>query len=171
MFCKHCGGKLEEGAKFCGSCGKGVDTLAAGATVTIPPLANTVKVAVGATKPKTVLEKIIYWVVFILSFLAVRYGGWILFVIFLLAYGIGAWFPTWYLKRDRTSQTLMDWIAWSNLLTWLLPPLGIMTAIATLGLSDSPNASRKKYMTLAIIAIVLAIFNAIWGAVNGLSTQ
>ena len=88
---------------------------------------------------------------------------------FLFAFLIGAWFPGWYLKRQKVSQTLISWIAWSNVLTWLLPPLGIITAVATLGFSDVKGVSRKTYMTLAIVAIVLAIINAIWGTMNALN--
>jgi hypothetical protein len=175
MFCKNCGAKLEEGIKFCGKCGTPVDN---SAIVQLSPEREIsksgdgeAKVVTGIKKSNTTFEKIIYWASAIAAFFVARYAGIVVFLLFLFAFLIGAWFPGWYLKRKKINQTLINWIIWSNLLTWLLPPLGIITGIATLGFSDIPGVSKKKYMILAIIAIALAMINAIWGAANSLSTQ
>jgi hypothetical protein len=72
---------------------------------------------------------------------------------------IGLWFSRWYLKRKNVSQKLINRIAWSNTITWIIPPLGIITGVATIVFSRAPNVPRRKYMTLAIIAIALAVID------------
>jgi hypothetical protein len=85
--------------------------------------------------------------------------------IFIFAFIIGVWLPKWYFKRQRISQTLIKWFVWSNVLTWVLPPLGILTGSAALKFSNLVEQEKKKYKTLAIIGIALSSINAIAGII------
>ena len=101
-----------------------------------------------------------------LGYLIVKILGPIFFFIFLIAVLIGLYFPGWYLKKTNVNKQLIKGIAWSNVITWFLPPLGLMVSIATFGFSYSEKVEdRQKYKKLAIVGFVLSILNSILGAV------
>lgn len=105
-------------------------------------------------------------IAFGLGYLIVRILGPIFFFIFLIAALIGLYFPGWYLKKENINKSLIRGIAWSNVITWFLPPLGLMVSIATLGFSYSEKVEgRQKYKKLAIVGLTLSIINSILGAV------
>ena len=175
-LCDFCGSKLDMNSKFCGKCGKPVKGPAVNQSTSDNEIAgvnrditNKAGTTAGVQKPKTTLDKVIYVVVLIASYLLVRYVGLISFLIILFACVIGVWFPRWYLKCKNVNQKLINWIAWSNILTWFIPPIGIITGVATIGFSNVQNINKRKYMILAIIAIVLAIINATWGVIGALN--
>ena len=103
---------------------------------------------------------------FLLGYLIIRILGSIVFFIFLIAVLIGLYFPSWYLKKENVNKSLIKGIAWSNVITWFLPPLGLMVSITTFGFSYSEKVEdRQKYKKLAIVGLVLSIINSISGAV------
>ncbi len=113
------------------------------------------------------VSSIVTFVSIIGGFLIGKFLGLVVFL-FIGAYFAGQWFGKWYLKRKNVNITLIKWIVWSNVLTWLLPPLGIMTSLATLEFSNNfPNES-KKYKTIAIIGIVASLLNALSGVLMNL---
>lgn len=115
-------------------------------------------------------QKIIGIFAFILAFLAGKYFGFLVFI-FLIAVFLGLWFPKWYLKRDRAFPSIIGIIAWSNLITWLLPPLGILTGCASLQFSYLLPTKYKRYLILGVIGLILSIANAALGIymeVNGI---
>jgi len=103
---------------------------------------------------------------FFLGYLIVKILGPIFFFIFLIAVLIGLYFPNWYLKKENVNKSLIKGIAWSNVITWFLPPLGLMVSIATFGFSSSEKIEdRQKYKKLAIVGLTLSIINSFLGAV------
>jgi len=157
MFCQNCGNKIKEEAKFCSSCG-----------VEVKPVSEKQEektVGVEENKPstaKTALDQVVTVGSIIIGFVIGKYLGLVVFL-FLGALLLGQWFPKWYLKRERINITLVKWIVWSNVLTWLLPPLGVMTGFAALEFGNHFPGDRKKYKTVAIIGIVASLLNALSG--------
>lgn len=113
-------------------------------------------------KKTSVFNSIISVVFFIAAFAIGRFLGLVVFL-FIGAWALGEWFPKWYMKSEKVNTTLVKWIVWSNLLTWLLPPLGVLTGFAALKFGDYFPAENKKYKTIAVIALVASVLNAISG--------
>jgi len=67
------------------------------------------------------------------------------------------------LQRAPLPQRLISFIAWSCVITWTLPILGIITSVATFQFSKSDKliSSRKKYRTLFYAGILLSLLNSI----------
>ncbi len=89
-----------------------------------------------------------------------RYLG-LAYFILLIPAAIGWWLGGVVGKKE--SFKMINFIAWSNVLTWLLPPLGLATAAFTLNYNENSSDKSKKWNTLAIIGIVLSIANGIIG--------
>ena len=67
-----------------------------------------------------------------------------------------------YIKREKIDTNLISVIAWSNLFTWIIPIWGVFTGFATLRFTEHPQfKGEKKYKTLAIVGIVLAVLSVI----------
>lgn len=115
---------------------------------------------------------LVFWLLFLhLSFLDI----WVLLVCYLLlfiaVYYLGDWLSKLYIKKHKELGSLVRLVAWSNVLTWLLPPLAILTATATFNFSAvSSGDDRKGFRILASIGLLLAIINAIWGILQRLNT-
>lgn len=162
MYCQNCGEKIKDNAKFCSSCGTEAKP--------VSEKQEESSVMVEETKPsgaKSVLDQVVTFGSIIIGFVIGKYLGLVVFL-FLGALYVGQWFPKWYLKRERANITLVKWIVWSNVLTWLLPPLGIMTGFAALEFGNHFPGERKKYKTIAIIGIVASLINALWGVLNNI---
>lgn len=161
MYCENCGNKTNPGSKFCSSCGADL----------IKPTENTqenIKVATIKPEQKTnIFGSIISIIFFIVAFVIGRFLGLVTFL-FIGAWALGEWFPKWYMKREKVNMSLIKWIVWSNVLTWLLPPLGILTGFAALKFADYFPSENKKYKVIAIIALVASILNAISGVLMNL---
>jgi len=163
MFCKNCGNKISNDSKFCPSCG----------TELVKPLEikntqeNTEKEIASTNKKTSLFNSVISVVFFIVAFVIGRFLGLVTFL-FIGAWALGEWFPKWYMKRGKINTSLIKWIVWSNVLTWLLPPLGILTGFAALKFGDYfPNES-KKYKTIAVIALIASVLNSISGTLMNL---
>ena len=159
MFCKNCGKEIRDEAKFCPSCGTGVAHANQSETEMAPSTVPQVK-KVGVTGGA--LDQVVRFGSIIFGIIIGRYLGVALFV-FLFAFLVGQWLPKWYLKRDHANVFLVKFIVWSNVLTWFLPPLGILTGFAALEFSNYFPNERKKFKTLAIIGILLSLFNTLIG--------
>lgn len=157
MFCQNCGNTTKEGAKFCSSCGTEAKTISEKQSENV--------VAPEEKKPtgtKTVLDQVVTFASIVIGFIIGKYLGLVVFL-FIFAWLIGQWFPKWYLKRGHANITLVKWIVWSNVLTWLLPPLGMMTGFAALEFANHFPGDSKKYKTIAIIALAASFLNALSG--------
>jgi len=162
MFCQNCGEKIKDNAKFCSSCGTEAKP--------VSEKREENSVIVEEKKPsgaKSVLDQVVTFGSIIIGFVIGKYLGLVVFL-FLGALYVGQWFPKWYLKRERANITLVKWIVWSNVLTWLLPPLGVMTGFAALEFGNHFPGDRKKYKTIAIVGIVASLINALLGVLNNI---
>lgn len=109
------------------------------------------------------------WVIYILSLV----GGCYLFyylgitgLIFLAAILGGIYLPNWIYKKYGYKKTLVDIIAWSNLILGLiLPPLGIFVGIFPIKFNTllSQEDKKTKYLVLGIIGLIISITNAVLG--------
>ncbi len=162
MFCQNCGNKIKEEAKFCSSCGAEVKPVSEKQKET-----SEVVVEKKPSGAKTVLDQVVTFGSIVVGFIIGKYLGLVLFL-FIFAWLIGQWFPKWYMKRGRINASVVKWIVWSNVLTWLLPPLGVMTGFAALEFSNHFPSDTKKYKTIAIIGIVASLLNALSGVLMNL---
>ncbi len=153
MFCKNCNNKIKEESKFCSSCGTEVKIISESNVEVKEKLSD---------KTKTPLDQIVSFISIIIGFIIGKYLGLVVFI-FLFAFIIGQWFPKWYLKREHININLVKWVVWSNVLTWLLPPLGIMTGFAALEFGNHFPGESKKYKIIAIIGITASFINSLSG--------
>ncbi|HEU4966037.1 MAG TPA: hypothetical protein VFT53_00965 [Candidatus Saccharimonadales bacterium] len=81
-------------------------------------------------------------------------AGIIFCIPFLLAFG----YSTWYIRRGKYNERWLALLFWSNVITWVIPVLGVFTAAAT-NLINMHNhgEDRRKYMRLASIGILLSV--------------
>ena len=93
------------------------------------------------------------------------YGGIVVVLLFLSSVLIGLWFAKWYAKKEKISLRLINFIIWSNLITWLIPPLGILTGTIAIQFSNDLESkfSTKKHRILGVIGIVISLANAFLG--------
>jgi hypothetical protein len=109
---------------------------------------------------------------------AILLGNWAARTIGFLGYAIVAvplvlalWLSSWYTKRKSPDPAFLNWFAWSNTATWLFPPLGLFTAVATFGMSSAwfpdstvPPARPRRYRILGAVGFVLSVLNGASGA-------
>ena len=158
MYCENCGNKIISNSKFCSSCG----TELAKSITTKKSRKNNEVVTAKPEQKTNIFGAIISIVFFIAAFVIGRFLGLVTFI-FIGAWTLGEWFPKWYMKRKKVNANLIKWIVWSNILTWLLPPLGILTGFATLKFAEYFPSENKKYKIIAVVALIASIINAIGG--------
>ena len=105
-------------------------------------------------------------VLFIIAYYLLDFFGILGLLILILAIFLGFWFPRWYLRRQNPKPLVAAIFAWLNIALWILPPLGLLGSIATLGFAKYYPASRKKYLILGAIGLALTIINGVWGALS-----
>lgn len=114
------------------------------------------------------LKDMVRWVPFVIGgalFKFIGYDGLIL-VIIVAAYYLGGWVAKWYFRRKAINEKVVSFVSWINLVTWVLPPLGIFTASLTHGFYvQSKPKSNKKYRNLALVGAVLSILNGVMSVI------
>ena len=78
-------------------------------------------------------EKIMAYPFVIALVLSMKFYGWYGYftVIFTMApICLGYVFPSWYMKRSKINYTLIRWIVWLNVLTWISPLFGLFTSVS-----------------------------------------
>ena len=158
MFCQNCGNTINKEAMFCSSCGAAIKSI----TEKQKETATASVVEKKSSPTKSVLDQVVVFGSIIIGFIIGKYLGLVLFL-FIFALLIGQWFPKWYLKRKHANVAIVKWIVWSNVLTWLLPPLGVMTGFAALEFGNHFPGDSKKFKTIAIIRIAASLLNALVG--------
>lgn len=114
------------------------------------------------------MKSILGILAFIFAFALFRYLG-IVGLLFIGAYYLGDWIAKWYCKRKTINEKVLSFASWTNVVSWLLPPLGVFTASMAYSFSvNSKSESNKKYRNLAIIGAVLSIINAAIGIIQRL---
>lgn len=113
-------------------------------------------------KPTT-LKTLAFYVGGIAGFLIGYYVGFIVVLLFFGSFLIGSWFAKWYAKKEKINLSLINFIIWSNLITWLIPFLGILTGTIAIKFSDELKSkfNTKKYKILGVIGIVISLANFI----------
>lgn len=84
---------------------------------------------------------------------------WFLTIFLPLMAGWG--FAKWYLKKEKANVKLINFIAWANVCSWLIPIVGVFTSIFTLEVSEHPAFKKKKYIILGLIAAILSLLQMI----------
>jgi len=96
-------------------------------------------------------------VAFVVAYALFRYLG-LVGLLFVGAYYVGNWLAKLVVKKSSPDK--VGFIPWFNVVTWLLPPLGVLTASFSYGLTATPTGNKNKYRNLAIVGGVLSIINA-----------
>lgn len=80
---------------------------------------------------------------------------------------LGIYVPKWCIKKKiNIKHSIIKFIAWSNIITWFVPIVGLFTSCFILSLYqqiDFPN--KKKYKTIAIVGLTLTVINSASGFV------
>ena len=168
MYCQQCGSKVNKDSYFCHNCGveiknKKYITIAEN-TRDIKKIDNKKQSNLSSTQLMGIIGSIL---ILIIGKSMGKYLGFapfifILIIIFIIS--IGSWFPKWYVKRGRVNQSFIRVIAWSNLITWFLPVLGLLTGVLTIKFYIL-GKGEKKYKILGIVSIILSIINAVIGII------
>lgn len=156
MECSNCSKETPANSKFCVHCGTKLDIVSKE-----PSDKN--KITAG---DKSLLSKIADYGVSVIAF-GIGYAfGWIMLLVIIVPFLIGSWFAKWYGNRSGNTS-VVNIIAWANVLTWFLPVLGYFTAGAAIKFSDLKTGSdRKKIMTLGIIGLILSLINSVIGVLT-----
>lgn len=99
---------------------------------------------------------IIYYILIISS---ARFFGFTL-VILIIPFLIGGYLAKFWLKRWEINPSIIKYVAYSNLLSWIIPIIGLFTAGFILGFEKTTIQLPKKYRILAIIGLILAFGNS-----------
>lgn len=121
------------------------------------------------TSKYSAFEKVAGLIAGVIGFMMSKYLGFLTVILFLIPIVVGFKFPEWYMKRTKISYKVIKLIAWSNMITWFLPPLGVLTGFCALRFSNFINDQKLKYRVLGIIGIILAFANAALGILQQLN--
>lgn len=118
---------------------------------------------------KRILEKVVGYIALLVGFVICRYFRVqvTVFLLFVIPIIIGLLLPNWYMKRAKISTTLIKCVVWSNVLTWLIPPLGVFTGVSAIQFGNYVINQKIKYTILGVFAIALALV----GAASGIFLQ
>lgn len=116
-------------------------------------------------KPKktSLFEKIVEYTAAIIGFLIGKYFGFLGILLFIGPIILGDYIPNWYMKRENINYKLIKFIGWSNVCTWILPPLGIFTGTLSVKFASYDNKQKIKYRVLGVIGIIFSLANAVVG--------
>lgn len=116
-------------------------------------------------KPNKPNKSFVSYGVGLVGFLIGYYGGIAVFLIFLASVLIGLQFAKWYTRKEKISLRLINFIIWSNLITWLIPPLGILTGTIAIQFSNDleSKCNTKKHRILGVIGILISLANGSLG--------
>lgn len=76
-----------------------------------------------------------------------------------LGYWLGTKLAQWCIEKN---PKFIEFVNWSNLFTWIIPPLGFMTFRASLIFSKKLSTNRQRNQILAIICLGFLIINSLY---------
>jgi len=178
MYCSNCGKHAQARAKFCAHCGQSIARSDiqqfTTAETTNRDHHETAKIPVPENRVKAVVTRVISVAAILVGLALGRSLGaayWVVALIVGVPYWAGDRIAAWYVKRDNISSKFIEVISWSNVITWLLPPLGMLTGAMTVKFNQYNTNERGKYALLGWGCVVASIVNAligvylkIWGA-------
>ena len=86
----------------------------------------------------------------------------IIFVVLISASAFaGNWFAKWYLKKENASLSLMKKIAWLNIVSWIIPAIGIFTGVVIMEVATHFPEEKRKMTILASIGLTLSLLNIV----------
>ena len=178
MYCSNCGKRTQAGAKFCAHCGQPIATNGirqlTEAESTNGEVQDASKAPIPENRVKASLTRLVSVVAILIGLGLGRSLGaayWVVALIIGIPYWVGNRIAAWYVKRDNISSKLIEVISWSNVITWFLPPLGMLTGAMTIKFNQFNTNERRKYVLLGWGCVVASIINAlvgvylrVWGA-------
>jgi len=92
-----------------------------------------------------------------------------------VALGIGYWLGGFFFRRFVSKRldniSLKRSILWSNLIAWLIPPIGIMSARASHLLLSQQSTRQLAFRILIGLSVILSVFNGVYGALHALANN
>lgn len=190
MFCVRCGSEIPHEDNYCHKCGYRSSTLNI-ASVDKPLTDEEVEAQIrlerlpgtarnlknvrvmqntknnGTQSPWWQLQRIL-GVIIVVAIYVISYAFgrifWVPTLIWGFAYFSARYLTKWLLSKNFFSPKIKRFIGWSNILTWLIPPLGIFTAAMTLTLiEDTPPQQIKKFKILSWACFCLSAVNGLFG--------
>lgn len=77
---------------------------------------------------------------------------------------IGYLFAHYYvIEKNRENESWVKFIHWTNVVTWLLPIIGIATSVFSLTVAEGISQNKTKLFVLGYVGLTLTILNAIAG--------
>jgi uncharacterized membrane protein len=120
-----------------------------------------------APAPRTTAKRVIlYIVLFIVAYFLARVLGILGLILIAVIIYLALKTPQWYFKKAGRNNKFPEILAWLNVVSWMLPPLGLYSGLATIAFSKNYPARKKKYLILGIIGLGCAILNSVWGALG-----
>lgn len=114
------------------------------------------------SQKSTFLEKVIKLSSVVIGIALGRYFGLIGILVFITITLIPFCFTEWYIKKGYNYK-FVSFLAWSNVITWLFPVLGLFTSVISFTLSTHKKQEAFKYRFLGVIGIILSIISAYIG--------
>lgn len=112
------------------------------------------------------IEQVSRIVGFIVGIIAWKYLG-ILYFLIIVAGFLGWYLASLYSNKYKENG-LTKFIAWINIITWFIPPVGLFTALASFKFNQVYGEKTKLYLILAIIGLVASVINGILGVIINL---
>lgn len=114
----------------------------------------------GSDPPDDPSEKLLEYLAYAIGLVIGIYLGFLFALIFIVIACIGPMLVDVYMKRKNVSDRLIKIIAWSNIIAWLLPPLGIFIGFSTIQFGKYIHTQKTKFTILGVLGIILALCNA-----------
>lgn len=90
-----------------------------------------------------------------------RYMGLGFFV--LLIPGLAGWWLGGLAVKKKSLIKLIDFVAWSNVITWFIPAAGVATSMFAFSANEASSTKKKKIIILGVIGLVASLINAVLG--------
>ena len=77
---------------------------------------------------------------------------------------IGYLFALYYVvRKNREDESWVSFIHWTNVVTWLIPIIGIANSVFSLTVAEGIAKNKTKLFILGYVGLALTILNAIAG--------